>query len=61
MGLIDKINVKVKDLAGLVAQSVTSATETLGHRDVHGLYAIDPHPRLWISIRIMPKDDGMPL
>ena len=61
MGLIDKIKIKVEDLVGLVAQSVISATDTLGHRDVHGLSAIDPRPRLWICICTMPKDVGMPL
>ena len=38
----------VKKLAGLVAQSVMSATDTLGNRDIHGLSAIDPRPRQWI-------------
>ena len=47
--------------AGLVAQSVMSATDTLGHRDVHGLSAIDPRPRQWICVCTMPKDVGMPL
>ena len=47
--------------AGLVAQSVISATDTLGHRDVHGLSAIDPRPRQWICVCTMPKDVGMPL
>ena len=46
---------------GLVAQSVMSATDTLGHQDVHGLSAIDPRPRQWISVRTMPKDVGMAL
>ena len=46
-------------LAGLVAQSVMSATDTLGPRDVRGLSAIDPHPRQWISVCTMPKDVGM--
>ena len=44
---------------GLVIQSVISATDTLGHRDVRGLSAIDPRPRQEISIRIIPKDVGM--
>ena len=47
--------------AGLVVQSVMLATDTLEHRDVHGLSAIDPRPRQWISVRTMPKDVGMPL
>ena len=47
-------------------QSVMSATDTPGHRDVcmyivQGLSATDPHLRWWISIRTMPKDVGMPL
>ena len=45
---------------GLVAQSVMSATDKLGHQDVHGLSAIDPRPRQWISVRTKPKDVGMP-
>ena len=48
-------------VSGLVAQSVMSATDTLGHWDVHGLSAIDPHPRQWICVCTMPKDVGMPL
>ena len=47
-------------LAGLVAQSVMSATDMLGYWDVCGLSAIDPRPRQWISICTMPKDVGMP-
>ena len=47
--------------AGLVAQSVMSATDTLGYRDVHGLSATGPRPRQWISVQTMPKDVGMPL
>ena len=54
------INEPVKQ-AGLVTQSVMSATDTLGHRDVLGLSAIDPCPRQWISVRTMHKDVGMPL
>ena len=46
-------------LAGLVAQSVMSATDTLGHWDVHGLSAIDPCLRQWICVCTMPKDVGM--
>ena len=46
-------------LAGLVAQSVMSVSDRLGHQDVGGLSATDPHLRLWISIRTMPKDVGM--
>ena len=44
-------------------QSVMSAADTQGHRDVPvpGLSAIDPLPRQWISVRTMPKDVGMPL
>ena len=45
--------------ARLVAQSVMSATDTLGHRDVHGLSVTDPCPRYWISIGTIPKDVGM--
>ena len=30
-------------------QSVMSATDTLGHRDVRGLSATDPRPRQWIT------------
>ena len=41
-------------LVRLVAQSVVSATDTLGHWDilysVHGLSAIDPCSRQWNSI-----------
>ena len=39
------------DLEGLVAhsQSVMSATDTLGHRDVRGLSATDP--RLTVDLR----------
>ena len=40
-------------------QSVMSATDMLGHRDVRGLSAIDPCWRQWISICTMPKDVGM--
>ena len=50
----------VGQFAGLVAQSVMSATDTLGHWDVRGLSAIDPHPRQWISIHTMLKDVGLP-
>ena len=46
--------------AGLVAQSVMSATDMLGHRYVRGLSAIDPLPRQWMCIT-KPKDVGMPL
>ena len=42
-------------------QSVMSATDMLGHRDVRGLSAIDPHLRQWISLRTKPKDVDMPL
>ena len=42
-------------------QSVMSASNMLGYWDVRGLSATDPHPRLWISVSTMPKDDGMPL
>ena len=48
-------------LAGLVAQSVMSPTDTLGHRDVRGLSAIDPGSRQWISVLTKPKDVGIPL
>ena len=42
-------------------QSVMSAANTQGHRDVPlpGLSAIDPRPRQWISVRTMPKDVGV--
>ena len=46
---------------GLVAQSVMSPTDTLGHRDVRGLSAIDPGSRQWISVLTKPKDVGIPL
>ena len=46
--------------AGLVAQSVLSATDKLGHPDVRGLSATDPRPGQWISVCTMPKDVGMP-
>ena len=36
-----------------------SATDMLGHWDVHGLSATDPRPRQWICIHTMPKDVGM--
>ena len=42
-------------------QSVMSATDMLGHRDVHGLSTIDLHLRQWICVCTMPKDVGMPL
>ena len=54
-------NSRVGKSTGLVAQSVMSATDTLGHWDVHGLSAIDPCPRQWICICTMPKDVGIPL
>ena len=38
-----------------------SATETLGHRDVGGLSAIDYRLRQWICVCTKPKDVGMPL
>ena len=38
----------------LVAQSVMSATDTLGHQDVRGMSATDPR------VCTMPKDVGMP-
>ena len=43
-----------------MAQSVMSATDMLGHRDVCGMSATDPHWRQWISVRTMPKDVSMP-
>ena len=46
--------------AGLVAQSVMSATDTLGHQDVRGLSATDPGLRKWICVCTMSKDVGMP-
>ena len=54
-------NPHVFKLAGLVAQSVMSAIDTLGHWDVSGLSATDPHLRQWISIHSMPKYVGMRL
>ena len=36
-----------------------SATDMLGHQDVCGLSAIDPHQRQCISVRAIPKDVGM--
>ena len=45
----------------MVAQSVMSATDTLGHRDVCGLSATDPCPGQWINVLAMPKDIGMAL
>ena len=38
-----------------------SATDLLGHQDVCGLSAIDPHPRQRICVCTKPKDVGMPL
>ena len=52
---VDPKNIQVK----LVALSVMSAADTLGHRDVHGLSATDSCPRQWICVRTMPKDVGM--
>ena len=49
----------VGTVGGLVAQSVMSATDTLGYQAVRGLSATDPHPRQWISVRTLPKDVGM--
>ena len=46
--------------AGLVAQFVMPATDTLGHGDVCGLSVTDPCPRQWICILTMSKDVGMP-
>ena len=45
---------------GLVAQSVMSATDMVGHRDVHGLSGIDPCSRQWISVHTKPKYVGIP-
>ena len=43
-----------------MAQSVMlSATDMLGHWDVHGLSATDPCLRPWISNHTMPKDVGI--
>ena len=50
-----------RSYVGLVAQSVITATDMLGHWDVGGLSAIDPCPRHWISVCTKPKDVGMPL
>ena len=44
---------------GLVAQSVMSATDTLGNRNVRGLSATDPPRRQWFCDLTMPKDAGM--
>ena len=38
-----------------------SDTDRLGHRDLRGLSAIDPHLKQWISVITMPKDAGIPL
>ena len=46
-------------VAGLVAQSVMSATDTLGHPDENGLSAIDPRLRPRICLSTMHKDFGM--
>ena len=46
-------------LAGLVVQSVMSATDTLGYWDVHDLSAAHPQPRMWIIAYAMPKNVGM--
>ena len=43
--------------AGMVAQSVMSATDMLGKRDVRSLSVTDPRPQ--ITIITMPKDLGM--
>ena len=48
-------------MGGLVAQSVMSATDKLGHWDIRGLSAIDPRQRQQISVCTKPKDVGMPL
>ena len=45
---------------GLVAQSVMSATDTLGRRDVCGLSTTDPPLGQWFCVCTMPKDVGMP-
>ena len=42
-----------------MAQSVISATETLGQWDEHGLSATNPRQGLNNSIQAMPKDVGM--
>ena len=44
---------KKKNLSVHLAQSCNPAQ---GHWDAHGLWAIDPCPRLWISVRTMPND-----
>ena len=46
---------------GLVAQSVMSATDTLGYRDVRHLSVTDPSRKQWISVCTMPKDVSMQL
>ena len=46
--------------AGLVAQSVMSATDMLGHQDVRGLSATDPRLRQWICVCTIPKEVGIP-
>ena len=48
-------------IVGLVAQSVMSATDTLGYQDVRGLSASDSCPRQWIGVRTMLKDVCMPI
>ena len=42
-----------------MAQSVISATDTLGQWDEHGLSATNPRQGLNNSIQAMPKDVGM--
>ena len=46
---------------GLVAQSVMSATDTLGHLGHQDVccFVTDPCQRQWICIRTMSKDIGM--
>ena len=39
-----------------IAEYCNPAIGGQGHRDAHGLSAIDPRPRLWISVRTMPND-----
>ena len=43
------MNVHLVEKPGLVAQSVMSATDMLGHWDEHGMFVTDPRPRQWIS------------
>ena len=37
-----------KNLLGSLVRTCNVATDRLGYRDVHGLSAIDPCPKVWI-------------